>query len=141
MKTRPLPYLMAFLLFMTCTGLSGQNAGSKAVKGSAAYPESFTVVKKDFDRLFLYKPDELVSKNNPYLDKSRVKMNARNGDMKFLKLKLNYFNDAVFMVQVNGNASTQAFIVSGDKSVFYKGHFEKNDLVMKKCTEDDIVNE
>ncbi|HOZ88307.1 MAG TPA: hypothetical protein PL029_11135 [Bacteroidia bacterium] len=141
MKTRPLPYFMAFLLFVSFTGLSAQNAGSKPVKSDSAYPESFTIVKKDFDRLFLYKPEELVSKNNSFINKGRVKMNAKNGDMKFLKIKLNYFKNAVLMVQVNGSASTQAFVVSSDKSVFYKGHFQKNDLVMIKCAEDDIVNE
>lgn len=105
------------------------------------YPATFTISKTEFDRLFSLKPEELVASDNAYIKGSQVMMNTLNGDMKFLKLKLSHFKNAFLMVQVNGIYSTQIFILSQDKSVFYKGKIDKEMVIMTKCNEDDIVSE
>lgn len=105
-------------------------------------PASFIISKADFDQLFTKKNNDLVlTKTNKYLDKSTVLMNTLNGDTKFLKMKLSYFAKAYLMVQINGEYSTQVFILSDDKSVFYKGRIDKGIVTMTKCNEDDIVSE
>lgn len=68
-------------------------------------------------------------------------MNTLNGDIRFLRIKLDYFKNAFLMIQVNGEYSTQVFILSEDKSVFYKGTIGEKAVVMTKCSEDDIVSE
>lgn len=105
-------------------------------------PASFIISKTEFDQLFTKKSNAiLTTKSNKYLDKSTVLMNTLNGDTKFLKIKLHYFAKAYLIVQVNGEYSTQVFILSDDKSVFYKGRLDKGILTMTKCNEDDIVSE
>ena len=98
--------------------------------------------KPVFDELFNLKIKEVLSlKENQYLDKAQVMMNTKNGDMTFLKLKLSYFPKSNLMIQVNGSYTTQIFIMSDDKSVFYKGKIEKENIVLKKCAESEIVSE
>lgn len=105
-------------------------------------PASFIISKTEFDQLFTKKSNAiLTTKSNKYLDKSTVLMNTLNGDTKFLKIKLHYFTKAYLIVQVNGEYSTQVFILSDDKSVFYKGRLDKGIVTMTKCNEDDIVSE
>lgn len=121
--------------------LNAQKAKARTA-ASSAYPASFTIGKADFDRLFEIKAKESISsKNNKYLDKGLMMMNSLNGDMKFLKIQLSYFKNAYLLVQVNGEWSTQIFILSDDKSVFYKGKIDKGSVTMSKCQEDDIVSE
>lgn len=119
---------------------SNKNASSKFTK--ANHPESFTINKSDFDELFTKKANtNLDLSSNKYLDKSTIEMNTLNGDIKFLRIKLNYFSNAYLLVQVNGSYSTQVFVMSKDKSIFYKGKIEKDLVVMTKCAEDEIVSE
>ena len=68
-------------------------------------------------------------------------MNTKNGDMHFVKLKLTYFPKSYLLIQENGMYSTVIFIMSDDKSVFYKGKIDKEVITMRKCSEDDIVSE
>jgi hypothetical protein len=142
MKIKVFPYVLAVLFMINCMHAAAQHTTVKTAVHGNTYPTTFTIAKNDFDNLFLYKANEPVaSKTNKYLDKAALLKNSSNGDMKFLKLKLDYFKHAFMLVQVNGTYSTQVFIMSDDKSVFYKGHFEKNVLIMSKCSEDDIVSE
>jgi len=134
-----LKLLFSFLLAMSM-GLRAQS--TKAKTTSTAYPAAFTISKAEYDQLFAAKVNTLISdKKNKYLDKAMLQMSTASGDMRFLKLKLSYFKNAFLLVQVNGSYSTQVFILSDDKSVFYKGNFEKGNVVMSKCSEDDIVSE
>ena len=140
MKLNFLHFFTVLFLFATGLNLAAQN--TKKTAPSPKHPASFTISKTDFDNLFTKKPKEAVaSKTNKYLDKSTVEMSTLNGDTRFLRLKLNYFQNAFLMVQINGEYSTQIFILSDDKSVFYKGRLEKGLVTMTKCNEDDIVSE
>lgn len=123
--------------------LNAQKSGpASSTRVQKKYPATFAISKTDFENLFSKKIKETLSlKSNKYLDKSSILMNTLNGDTKFMKIKLNYFQNAYLMIQVNGEYSTQIFILSDDKSVFYKGSVESGEVVMKKCNEDDIVSE
>jgi hypothetical protein len=121
---------------------AAQQNSNQVISNSNQFPKSFIITKANFDQLFLLKKgDQVVNTTNKYLQGSSLLMNTKNGDMKFLNLKLNYFKNANLMIQVNGTASTQAFIQSADKSVFYKGRFENENLVMEKCQENEILSE
>ncbi len=76
-----------------------------------------------------------------YLHKSTLLLNTKTGDMQLIKVKLAYFAKAYLMIQFSGTNSTQIFIVSDNKSVFYKGKQDKDVIIMTKCKEDDIVTE
>lgn len=105
-------------------------------------PETFLILKTDFDKLFTFKSNQVINlTSNMYLDKSVSLLNTKNGDMILLKIKLNYFKKAYLMVQINGSYSTQIFIISSDKSIFYKGKFSNTGLLMTKCLEEEIVSE
>lgn len=113
-----------------------------AQKEQGSYPENFIVKQKEIDKLFSCKPGtKISSRGNKYLVRGTVLVNTSNGDTKYLRFQLNYFKNAFLNVQVNGNFSTQVFIVSDDRSVFYKGKLEKGKWLMTKCSEDDIVSE
>jgi len=137
-----LKFLSVFLFLSFSFGIKAQSAKKNSAAPERKNPATFTISKSDFDNLFSKKPKEiLIMKSNAYLDKSSVVMNSLNGDTKFLKIKLNYFPKSFLMIQVNGEYSTQIFIFSDDKSVFYKGKLEKDSVIMTKCNEDDIVSE
>lgn len=139
-----LNFIKLFLIVLLLT--PGFNALAQNSKTSSVskkqYPELFTISKSDFDNLFAKKEKAVLkTKDNKYLDKSVVLKNVLNGDMKFLRLKLNYFTNAFLSVQVNGTASTQVFLLSTDKSVSYKGKMDNGSVIMTKCEEDEIVSE
>lgn len=141
MKLNFIKLLSLFFILSLSLPIAAQKSNSKT-QNEKAYPATFTISKSDFDNLFSKKQKEVVeTKTNKYLNKSAVLMNTLNGDTKFLKVKLNYFKNAYLMVQVNGEYSTQIFVLSDDKSVFYKGELEKGNVLMTKCNEDDIVSE
>jgi hypothetical protein len=132
----------AFLLLTIPALFTAQTSHRRAVKKvTSQYPKNFTISKADFDSLFNLEKDQAVNSSNVYLAKSVMLMNSRNGDIRFLRLKLRYFKNAFLMIQVNGEYSTQIFILSDDKSVFYKGAITANGVVMTRCSEDDIVSE
>jgi len=134
--------LSAMLVFAIPALFTAQSSRHGTVKKAGRqYPKSFTVSKADFDSLFGLEKDQAVKSANVYLAKSVMLMNSRNGDIRFLRLKLQYFKNAFLMIQVNGGYSTQIFILSDDKSVFYKGAITENGVVMTRCSEDDIVSE
>lgn len=136
-----LSFLLLSFFFVTVQ-LDAQKAESAVNQKSARYPASFFIGKTDFDYLFTLKPNEVIrSENNVFIDKSVISMNTLNGDTKFLKMKLDYFKHAWLLIQVNGVYSTQIFILSDDKSVFYKGSIHEGKVTMTKCNEDDIVSE
>jgi len=142
MKLKLLHYLTIAFLIVSSISVTAQTKKNKPAGNNKNYPAAFTIQKSEFEKLFSYKTNEPVAdKANKYLDNSVLLMNTKNGDMKFLKLKLGYFKNAFLLVQVNGTFSTQVFVMSSDKSVFYKGQFEKGNVVMSKCSEDDIVSE
>lgn len=125
-----------------CLNVTAQPASKKNSAIDKLYPGSFVITKSDYDQLFQLKVNDVVpSRSGKYISGSTMLLNTKNGDMKFLKLKLNYFKNALLVIQVNGSATTQVFILSDDKSIFYKGRFEKNNLLMNKCLEDEIVSE
>jgi hypothetical protein len=106
------------------------------------YPSSFLISKTDLQQLLSLKPHSVIDKKaNKYLDGGIVMTSTKNGDMQLVRIKLAFFLKAFLNIQVNGTDSTQVFIVSDDKSVFYKGHPEKENWVMIKCEEDEIVSE
>ena len=137
--------ISTFLILIFAQGLNSlfaQKSKTPSPKNTTKYPASFTISKGDFDALFQIKAkQQIVSKENKYLDKSVMFVNTKNGDTKFMKIKLTYFPKAYLMIQVNGGFSTQVFILSDDKSVFYKGQLEKNNYLLNKCSEDEIVSE
>jgi hypothetical protein len=111
-------------------------------KKTKNYPNSFTISNIELEKIMNEKLNtSLKFPSNIYLDKSILQMNSKNGDMHFVKLKLAYFTKSYLMIQENGNTSTIMFIMSEDKSVFYKGKIEKEIITFKKCSEDDIVSE
>jgi len=106
------------------------------------YPASFKITKAEFENLISRKvKDEVKLRNNKFIANSTVLLNVLNGDTKFIRLKLSYFNSAYLTIQINGAYSTQVFILSDDKSVFYKGQPQNGGFLMTKCNEDDIVSE
>lgn len=128
-------------IFLSVAGLCAAQfpSGKNAAK---SYPEKFTIKEHELKALFSYRPGEKVSKRtNKFLAKGIVLANTRNGDVRFLRLKLVSFQNAYLNVQINGTFSTQVFIVSDDKSVFYKGKMEKSNWIMTKCDEDEIISE
>jgi hypothetical protein len=141
MKFKPLLLLvLVFGIQLASLNVNSQNKPRQA-KTENKYPGTFMISKTEFDQLLSSKPGEKTALANKYLDGSTTMMNSLNGDMKFLKAKLGYFKNAILMIQVNGEYSTQIFIMSEDKSVFYKGKKEKDGVLMTKCSEDDIVSE
>lgn len=143
MTFKPHKLFTFFILFAFLLNVQSQTAKKNATKNKVTkYPQSFSIQKNEFNNLFSYKANEvLVEKQNKYLNNSILLMNTKNGDMKFLKIKLNYFKNSFLLVQVNGEFSTQIFIMSDDKSIFYKGKMESEKIVLTKCTEDEIVSE
>ena len=140
---RSIRSMAAIIVIAVCSALSAQNANNTMkFAESRNYPASFSIQKNEFDDLFLYNPnDEIASRANNYLDRAMLLTNARKGDKVILKIKLDYFKNALFLVEVNGLYYTQVFITSEDKHIFYKGRFEKNELIMDKCSESDIAFE
>ena len=115
---------------------------AKAKKTDTSYPQSFFILKSELQDLFTLKAGQLVTlAGNKYINKSSVLMNTKNGDISFLRIKLSYFKNAYLLVQVNGGYSTQYFVMSDDKSVFYKGKPVDEKIIMTRCTEDEIVSE
>lgn len=105
-------------------------------------PASFTISQSDMNNILSKKVKQtLKTPHNKYLNKSVVMVSVINGDMKFVKIKLKYFQNAVLTVQVNGTSSTQVFIFSENKNFFYKSTPEKGGFVMNTCAEDEIVTE
>lgn len=115
----------------------------KAATGSKnPLPASFSISRADMNLILSKKPKEILkSHRNKYINKSTVLVSVINGDTKYVELKLNYFQNAVLSLQVNGNYSTQVFILSENKSFFYKGTEDKLGFVMNKSDEDEIVTE
>lgn len=142
MKSILLRGLSALFLLFLSVATSAQPKNNSLTSASGNYPESFSIQKPELDALLASAPEAVVNiQSNKYLHQALVVMNTKNGDMTFLKLQLSYFKNALLTVQVNGSFSTQVFILSSDKSIFYKGRFEKDLLIMTKCNEDDIVSE
>lgn len=143
MTFKPHKLFTFFFLFTFLLNVQSQTAKKNTTKDKVdEYPKSFSILKNEFNSLFTYKANEvIVEKQNKYLNNSILLMNTKNGDMKFLKIKLNYFKNSFLLVQVNGEFSTQIFVMSDDKSVFYKGKIESEKILLTKCTEDEIVSE
>ncbi len=132
---------LILLSVFLCLSINAQTK-SKQKTISKNYPESFSIQKSDFEIIMnSANNSSLKFSNNIYIDKGIVQMNSKNGDMHFMRIKLNFFPKSFLLIQENGSYSTIVFIMSDDKSVFYKGKLDKEILNMKKCSEDDIVSE
>ena len=141
MKQISAGFLFSILLsVLTPVSLFSQSKKSGSTEQAA--PSSFLISKAELQELISLKVHSVIdNKNNRYLDGSIVVNNTSNGDMQFVKIRLAYFRKGFLNIQVNGKDSTQVFITSDDKSVFYKGRVEKENWVLIKCTEDEIVSE
>jgi hypothetical protein len=129
------------LLFMA-TSICFLAQSKPATRSVAKYPSQFTITAAESQKLLKLEEDTKASfPENRYIDKCAVIKNSANGDMQFVRVKLSYFKNAFMVVQVNGVHSTQVFITSSDKKIFYKGEAERGGFIMKKCKEEDIVQE
>jgi hypothetical protein len=134
--------LLFLFLLAAFSPFSAFSQNSKTQRTGQDYPSSFLISKTEMQEIIAMKVHSVIDKKkNRYLDGSIVMNNTRNGDMQFVKVRLAFFRKAFLNVQVNGKDSTQVFITSDDKSVFYKGSLEKENWVMLKCEEDEIVSE
>lgn len=105
-------------------------------------PDSISISKTAFDNLFNYKENDTIRKcSNAYLNDAVVLLNRKFEENRQLKLKLDYFTKSYLIVQVNGDDSILIFIISDDKSIFYKNNIYANKFVLVKCSEDDIISE
>ena len=135
-------FIIMFVLLFSIQHKAQINKANPNKNNSKKNPETFSISKTDFDKLFTFKSNQVINiSQNIYLDKSVSLLNTKNGDMIFLKIKLNYFKKAYLLVQINGSYSTQIFILSDDKSIFYKGKLSSTGLLMTKCLEEEIVSE
>jgi hypothetical protein len=139
--TSTLKGLITVLMFLACFLGHTQNASTGKITNNT-YPETFNIPKSDVQKLLEASVNTRLSfQNNPYLNQSTVQLNTLNGDMHFVKIQLSYFSNSYLMLQVNGSYSTIVFILSEDKSVFYKGKMDPDQITMRKCAKDDIVSE
>jgi hypothetical protein len=105
-------------------------------------PENFVISHTAIAELLRMKEGEKVNMPaNGYINKSQVVKKTATGDMQYLRLKLNYFRTGWLSIQVNGEFTTQIFLMTDDKSVFYKGKKEKDGYRMVKCKEYEIYQE
>ncbi len=143
MKNLFLNFLLLILFVGTAFDTAAQNKKTNTSRKTVdKNPSSFTITKAELERVFALKVKEVVTNpNNKYIDKAQVLMNTKNGDILFLKAKLSYFPKSSLLVQVNGVYTTQVFIMSEDKSIFYKGKQDKDKFILSKCSEDEIVSE
>lgn len=134
---------LSLFLFLLSFNRSVHAQKSKPVNTSQKqYRTSFKITKTEFETLISKKEkDEIKFKNNKFITNSTILLNVLNGDTKFIRLKLSYFSSAYLTIQINGAYSTQVFILSDDKSVFYKGQPQNGGFLMTKCNRDDIVSE
>jgi hypothetical protein len=139
---KPMLRFLCLLLIVNSTFMFAQSAKASPSKVRQSNPSSFMISKAEFEELLGMKVAERVNtRENKYLNGSVLLMNSLNGDIRFLKIKLSFFRNAYLLVQVNGEYSTQVFVMSEDKSVFYKGRMDNGNVMMQKCNEDDIVSE
>lgn len=119
------------------------NLAAQNIPGNkTGYPEQFKISVAELKQWLNYESrQKILSENNPYVHQSLLELNTRTGDMQLLRIRLAYFKNSLLMIQVNGEYSTQVFITSSDKSVFYKGRIEREEITMVKCKQDDIVIE
>lgn len=132
-------FLFTLLIVFVGFGGYGQKLKNNAVNET---PESFFIEKSELNRLLSLKENErLNDSKNKYINHSVLQMISAAGDMKSLKLKLDYFPHAYLFIQINGSYSTQIFVMTDDKSVFYKSDEKEKEFVMNKCSEDEIISE
>jgi len=122
--------------------LAAQEKKQAAPQQVQSYPERFSISQQDLQTLFQTKTGTRSTfKENRYLNNGSMELNTLNGDMHFLNYKLSFFKNARLIVQKNGEYTTQVFVTSDDKSVFYKGTFNAGQVTLVKCEEDEIVSE
>jgi hypothetical protein len=131
---------------LICLLLYGSSLSSQTAKGNktraAGNPESFSVSRAEFDKLYDAGAGAVFSSaSSRQLNKAKVLINSRNGDMQFVRLKLSGIPKAYLAVQVNGSYSTQVFILLDDHSISYKGKIGDSLVTFTKCDEDEIVSE
>ncbi|MBX3163917.1 MAG: hypothetical protein KF900_05510 [Bacteroidetes bacterium] len=128
-----------FTLMLAAFGCHAQNTKTGTIKNEV--PETFTISKNDINSLLSHKADDVIANNNKYLDKAQVQVVSTSGDMTSMRLKMDYIANAFLFVQVNGAFSTQVFVTTSDKSVFYKSEEKNGNFVLTKCDEEDIISE
>ncbi|MCC6372223.1 MAG: hypothetical protein IT236_14560 [Bacteroidia bacterium] len=134
--------LLTLLFVFLISGVNAQNKKRSTKKNTSTYPQSFTISKAEFDAIMATEVNAAISMpDNKYVDKSKVIIHTHNGDMQFVKVNLNYFPKSGLMIQVNGEYSTQIFLLSDDKTLSYKARVDKELITLTKCTRDEIVSE
>jgi len=123
-------------MLMACSGLSGQSKNRRSVP-----PQNITIDKAEFNRLINLSKGTSVASENKYLNKAKVLANTSNGDMKYIRLKLAAFPQSYLSIQVNGEFSTQVFILSDNHKLSYRGQINEREVLLTKCREDEIVSE
>jgi hypothetical protein len=129
------------MVFVT-GAFQAQNKKKSSALAEREQPSSFMISMEDFDNLLKETENSVIkNKGNKYLDGAIVTTSTTNGDMRYMKIRLAYFRNAHLNIQINGTDSRQAFILSDDKSLAYKGRFETANLVMVKTEADAIISE
>ncbi len=77
-----------------------------------------------------------------------VLFNNHVGENIQIKLKLDHFKDSELILQKNGSSSLIVFVISDKHQLYYtnnlNGDFSMDNtgnVIMKKCSKDDIVSE
>ena len=140
MSTPPRFYRLRWLaIFVLIAAVAYPQSSRKSPK---RHPDTFTVSRADFDRLYTAKAGQVIpAASSRQLHNGKVLINTRNGDMQFIRMKLSAIPKAYLVVQVNGSFSTQTFILTDDHSISYKGAIAGKQVTFTKCDEDEIVSE
>lgn len=112
------------------------------------YPEQFEIKKQEIENLCNVSLGEKITTNNLFLKNSRVLYKNKVNENIQLKLKLDYIKGAELILQKNGNSSLIIFIVDDKNNIYYtnnlNGEFlidKWGNVIIKKCSKDDIVSE
>ena len=127
--------LVAAVLAVLCVSLHGQVSRNES-------PATFNIATAELDQILTSKEGAVLDfSGNRYLDKGKVEMNTLNGDMRFVRVKLDYFSSALLMIQVNGEHSTQVFLMSDKTATYYRGKVSGTGIQMTRVEKDQIVVE
>lgn len=143
MKHRFLTIIPAFLCLIASYSAYSQQLLPE--REPVNYPDTITVPWQELSDLFHYGKGEIITHSSKYLHNGQVLLNTTDKDPhgkdKLMRIQLAYFPGAFLWVQVNGNYSTQVFILSEKPAWSYKSHFSANKVVLVKCRKESIISE
>jgi hypothetical protein len=131
-------FMRAIALLLFCAAVQAPLNAQAKRKNAAA---EFSIPRVEFDKLYSMRDGEAVSSPSTRLHKGTVLINTRNGDMQFIRVQLASIPGAYMVVQVNGEYTTQTFVLSDNHSISYKGWIGEREVRFTKCDEDEIVSE